>query len=57
MDAAEKKQLVIKHAQLVAAFAAGNKDVLDELKEIEQKLQLSAEQIAQLAIDEYMRDY
>lgn len=57
MDDKEKRNLVLRHAQLVAAHAAGQRDVLEELREIESKLGLNAEQIAQLAIDQYLRDY
>jgi len=58
MDDQLKRKLVLRHAQLVAAYAA-TKDgqVLAELEQIEAELQMNAVQIAQLAVDQYMRDY
>jgi hypothetical protein len=57
MDSNERKALVIKHAQLVAAFVSGNKTVGEELREIEEKLNLAPEEIAQLAVKEYLSEY
>lgn len=57
MSNLNKRRLVIEHAGLVAAFAAGDRTVRTELREIEQALGLNGTQIAQLAADEYMRDY
>jgi hypothetical protein len=53
----EKRKLVFEHAHLTAAHAAGNDDVKNRLQEIEDKLQLSAPQIATLAVDAYLKDY
>lgn len=57
MENTEKKALVVKHAKLIAALAAGNNTVREELAAIEAKLELSAPEIAQLAVTEYLRDY
>jgi hypothetical protein len=57
MEANLKKQLVLKHAQLTAAHAAGNDSVKSKLQEIEDTLQLSAAEIATLAVQDYLKDY
>ena len=57
MDDSEKKYLVIEHAQLVAALAAGNDSVRNRLLEIEAKLNMSATEIAHAAVTEYLRNY
>lgn len=57
MDDIEKKHLVIEHAQLVAALAAGNESVRNRLNEIEVKLNMSATEIAHAAVTEYLRGY
>ncbi|MFT5849949.1 MAG: hypothetical protein ACI9H6_000777 [Patiriisocius sp.] len=57
MDNRTEKELVIEHAKLVAAHASGNTEVKERLGEIEKELQLSAPEIAHLAVTEYMRDY
>ena len=57
MDDKEKRLLVIEHAKLTAAHASGNESVKSRLQEIEDKLQLSAAEIATLAVSLYLRDY
>lgn len=57
MDNDEKKHLVIEHAQLVSALAAGNESVRNRLLEIEAKLNMSATEIAHAAVTEYLRSY
>ena len=57
MDANKKRQLIIKHAQLTAAHAAGNESALAQLQQIEDTLQMSSAQIATLAATAYLRDY
>ncbi len=57
MKDAEKRLLVIEHAKLTAAHASGNNEVKQRMEEIEARLQLSAVEIAMLAINTYMKDY
>jgi hypothetical protein len=53
----EKRRLVIEHAQLTAAHAAGNAEARNRLQEIEDILQLSAAEIASVAVTSYLKDY
>lgn len=57
MEDAEKKKLVIKHAQLAAALASGYQAAGKEMATIEAKLRMKPDEIMQLAIQEYNRDY
>ena len=53
----EKRRLVIEHAQLTAAHAAGNAEARNRLREIEDMLQMSAAEIATKAVASYLKDY
>lgn len=57
MQEVEKRALVFEHAKLTAAHAGGNDSVKVRIQEIEDLLQLSAAEIATLAIDAYLKDY
>lgn len=53
----EKRDLVIEHARLVSALAAGNEEVRTRLSQIESALNMSATQIAYEAVAHYLKDY
>lgn len=57
MEVKVKQQMVFEHAKLSAAHAAGNDSVKPRLQEIENTLQLSAAEIATLAVQTYLKDY
>ena len=52
----EQKDLVREHRMLIAKFT-GNQEQAKRLQEIETELNMSTEQLAELAIDEYMKQY
>lgn len=58
----EKRGLVIEHALLAAKFAGGsdpeiNQETLERLREIEEELDLTAHQIAEIALSYYHAQY
>lgn len=57
MTESEKRDLVIEHARLVSALAAGNQEVKPRLSQIESTLNMSATQIAYEAVAHYLKDY
>lgn len=57
MEDSKKRDLVVEHARLVSALAAGNQDVKERLGQIESQLNMSATQIAHEAVSLYLKDY
>ena len=57
MDEVQKRNLVVEHAQLTAAVAAGKHEHRARLNEIEALLNMQPHEIADLAVREYLRDY
>lgn len=52
----ERRILMAQHATFAAEFAKGNEGVLPSMKEIEEKLGMTPEQIALEAIRRYQDD-
>jgi|GEM_PF-4842385 hypothetical protein len=52
----EQKELVREHRLLIAKFKGDNEQA-KRLQEIETELNMSTEKLAELAIDDYMKQY
>lgn len=59
MKPSKQKELVLRHAQLMAGIAADSSDesLKEEACKIEHELDMNAQQIAQIAIRSYLSDY